>query len=174
MSKIKTYSLLNVKFLYFSFIVFVIFFTVILCSIGNFKILSSFGDNIKISITGILFFALYLFLIFFLGRIIYMYINYVWHERSKNVKIDFKNETLTIFKNPDYQVIDSKNIEQIEFYLSTSNYRSLMRHFEYAKFITKDNKEYIVTSFIIDLSVFENIFNNVKKTKKLSDIIFLP
>lgn len=103
-----------------------------------------------------------------------MYINYVWHERSKNVKIDFENESLTIFKNSNYQVIDSKNIERVEFYLSTSNYKSLMRYFEYMKFITKDNKEYIVTSFMLDHSTFENMFRNVKKTKKMSDRVFLP
>ncbi len=173
MSKIKTYSLLNVKFFYLSFVVFVLFFSIILCSIGSFKILTNFRINIKTSITGILFFVLYLFLIFFFGRIIYIYIKYVLNEWRKNVKVDFKNETLTIFKNSNYHVIDSKNIERIEFYLSTSNYKSLMRYFEYVKFITNDNKEYVVTSLILDYSIFENMFKNVKKTKMLSDIIFL-
>ncbi|GAA4058751.1 hypothetical protein GCM10022388_26840 [Flavobacterium chungnamense] len=102
-----------------------------------------------------------------------MYITYVSNERNKIVKIDTENETLTFSKNSKQNIIDSKNIERVELYLSTSNYRSLLRYFEYVKIITKDNKEYIITSFILNCSIFENLFENVKKTKKLSDKIFL-
>ena len=173
MSKPKTYSLLNLKFLFFLLIIFILFFSLILCSIGTIKILSEFGKNLKINIAGILLFVLNSFLIFFIGRIIYMYITYVSHERNKIVKIDTENETLTFSKNSNQNIIDSKNIERVELYLSTSNYRSLLRYFEYVKIITKDNKEYIITNFILNCSIFEKLFENVKKTKKLSDKIFL-
>jgi hypothetical protein len=102
-----------------------------------------------------------------------MYITYVSHERNKIVKIDTENETLMFSKNSNQNIINSKNIERVEMYLSTSNYKSLIRYFEYVKIITKDNEEFIITNFILDCSTFENLFENVKKTKKLSDKIFL-
>ncbi|WP_396155849.1 hypothetical protein, partial [Flavobacterium macrobrachii] len=99
---------------------------------------------------------------------------YILNDIKTSIKIDFENEILKINKNSNSYILNSKNIKLIEFHLSSSDYKSLMRYFGYIKLITIDEKELIITNFTLDYSIIENMFNDCKKIKKTNDIIYLP
>lgn len=174
MIKIKKYRLLNIKFLYFSFIVIIMLFSLIISTIGCITILAKFGENIKINVAGILAFTINVFLFFFLGRVLFLYITYSLHDLKTKVKLNLENKSFSIMKGSKHYEINSKNIQKIELNLSTSNYRSLYRYFEYSKFKTSGGEELLITTFILNHNIIENMFDNVKKIKITSDIVFLP
>jgi len=159
--KIKTYKLLTFKFLFKTLFVLFLIFCLTLILIGIIKNLAGFfNNNYKAGYLGIalLIFSTYIFYNF--GLVIYLYVKYLLHERNTKIKIDYENETITILENSTYYVLNSENLKSIEFYLSTKHYKNLLRYYGYTKLYSTDGKEFIITNFILNYRLIENMFNN--------------
>lgn len=174
MPKIKTYSLLNFKFVFGSiFILFIIlFFSLMLY--GNLKILSGFWNgNSKTGYFGVFLLVLNGYLFSYLGLVVYQFMRYFWHERNTKIEIDLINETIILNRNSKTYIVSSENLNFVEFHLSTKHYKNLLRNFGYTKLICRE-REFIITNFILDYPLIENMFPTVKKIKKLDEIIYIP
>ena len=174
-SKIKTYRLLTFKFFLKTLFVLFLVLCLILIITGIIKNLAGFwNNNYKSGYAGIVLLLISFYLFYNLGLTIYLYVKYLLHERNTKIKIDFENETITMFKNSTYYVFDSQNLKSIEFHLSTKHYKNLLRYYGYTKLYSTDGKEFIITNFILNYRLIENMFNSVKKIKKLAEVIYLP
>ena len=173
--KIKTYRLLSFKFLFKTLFVLSLILSLALIIVGIIKSLAGFwNNNYKAGYIGIAFLIFSTYLFYNFGLVIYLYVKYLLHERKTKIKIDYDNETITMFENSTYFILTSENIKSIEFHLSTKHYKNLLRYYGYTKLNSTDGKEFIITNFILNYRLIENMFNSVKKIKKLNEIIYLP
>ena len=171
MPKIKTYSLFNFKFLFGSIFI-ILYFP--LMFYGNVKVLSGFWNgNSKAGYFGIFLLAVNCYLFYYLGVAVYQYIRYFWHDRNTKIHVDFTNGSIVLNKKSDSYVVSFENLESVEFHLSTKHYKSLLRYFGYTKLICTE-KEFIITNFVLNYSIIENMFPRVKQIKKLDEIVYLP
>jgi hypothetical protein len=175
MSKIKTYTLLNFNFLFGSLLIVFLILYFPLMLYGTIKVLSGFWNNNKTAgYFGILLLILNSYLFYYFSLVIYQYAKYLWYEKNTRIEIDYENEIITIVKNSCPSILNSENLESIEFHLSTKHYKNLLRYFGYTKLFSQDGREFIITNFVLDHTLIENMFNSVKKIKKLNEIIYLP
>ena len=174
MTKIKTYTLINFKFIFATLLFLLSCSIIIFCiftGIRFFPYLSSI--NTKTIFFTILFYLLLIYLFYRFSQLAYMFLRYFWHEKFTRIIIDYQNETITTINNSKY-TFNSENLRLIEFHLSTKNHRNPLYDFGYTKLYSHDGKEIIITNLILNYSKIENMLNDVKKIKKLDDIIYLP
>ncbi|WP_396167894.1 hypothetical protein [Flavobacterium sp.] len=175
MPKIKTYRLLNFKFLFEILLIILLILFFPLMIYGNFKCLSGFwNNNYKAGFFGVFFLIINSYLFYYFSLVIYQFIKYVFYEKNTKITIDYDNRNVTIIKNTYSYIINSTNLKSVEFHLSTKHYKNLLRNFGYTKLLCKDGNEFIITNFVLDFEIIENMFNDVKKIKRLSEIIYLP
>lgn len=174
MSKIKTYTLLNSNFLFGSLLMVFIILYFPLMLYGTVKVLSGFWNNNETAgYFGILLLIINSYLFYYFSLVIYQYAKYLWYEKNTRIEVDYENEIIAIVKDSYTYVFNSENLKSIEFHLSTQHYKNLLRYFGYTKLISQDGREFIITNFVLDYTLIENMFNSVKKIKKLNEIIYL-
>jgi len=141
---------------------------------GIVKLLSGFWNgNSKVGYFGVFLLAVNCYLFYYFGLVVYQYIRYSWHERNTKIQVDFTNESIILNNNSNSYVVSFENLESVEFHLSTKHYKNLLRYFGYTKLICGE-REFIITNFVLNYSLIENIFSRVKQIKKLDEIIYLP
>lgn len=175
MPKIKTYSLINFKFLFASLLFLLSCFICSFCIFSGIKFFPRlFSPNYKVIFFTVFFYLLLFYLFYRCSQLAYVYLRYFWHEKFTRIIIDYQNETITIVNNSNSYVFDSENLKLIEFHLSTKDHRNPLYDFGYTKLYSLDGKEIIITSLILNYSNIENILDGVKKIKKLDEVIYLP
>lgn len=174
MPKIKTYTLINFKFLFASLLFLLSCFICTFCIFTGIKFFPGFfSPNYKIKFFTFFFYLLLFYLFYRCGQLAYMYLRYFWHEKFTRIIIDYQNETITTINNSNSNIFNSDNLKHIEFHLSTKNHRNPLYDFGFTKLCSHDGKETIITSLILNYSNIENILDDVKKIKKLDEVIYL-
>ena len=175
MPKIKTYTLINFKFL-FATLLFLL--SCFICTFCIFSVINFFpgffSPNYKIKFFTVFFYLLLFYLFYRCGQLVYMYLRYFWHEKFTRIIIDYQNETITTINNSNSNIFNSDNLKLIEFHLSTKNHRNPLYDFGFTKLCSHNGKEIIITSLILNYTNIENILDGVKKIKKLDEVIYLP
>lgn len=174
MPRNTTYQLLNFRFLIGSvFIVFLFLFLpfmtyIMIKTIGGF-----WNDDTKAGYTGLFLLLINIFLFYHLGTVLYLYLQYLIHDKNTRIEIDETDQTITIRKTGTFYILNSENIKYIEFHLSSKHYKNLLRNFEYTKFYSDNGNQFIITNFILDYKVVENMLESVKKIKRVNEINYL-
>lgn len=103
----------------------------------------------------------------FIGSQAIVTVQYILNDWGKEVSFD--NEGLIIKQKGKEFKIKKSDIEQITVIQNDNS--KYLRHYKYARIKTKDNKAFIITSFIIEPML---IVNRLKVNHKEESVFFLP
>lgn len=167
----KTYKLLSIRF-----ILRVLFVALLICIFFLFTYLTVHtlkgftNNNYKLGYIGLGFLCLNVYLIYYFGTIFLIFYKYVQNEKDRKITIDFENKNISILENREFNILDSNNLKLIEFNCSTLNSKNLLSEYDFVKFYTSDEREFIITNIIINSSKIDKLFPSIKRTVKFNKV----
>ncbi len=144
---------------------------VLLFSFLTFHLLSSFSTDAKKGYIGVAFLVLNCIMIYYFGLVIILFCKYYFFE--KNRKITLETNAITIVEKHHCFILTSKNLKTIEYNYSTLDSKNLLSDYEFVKYHTIDGNELIVTNFILNSSLLENILPDVKRIIKFNKVNYI-
>jgi hypothetical protein len=163
--------------LIFKFLFLIILITIFVCILYATKsALSGFSNgNIKLGCIGIGFTFLSLYVSYYFGTFIKMFLQYLSNDFKREIIVDYKNDKLIIkdAENAKSKIFTTENLKVIEFNLSSKSSKNLLSEYEFIKLITINNEEYFITNLILNSSDIISFLPTVKKTTKFNRINYL-
>lgn len=171
MNEKRILNLSTIKMIMKFFFILILITVVLLCTFITVHLLSSFSSDVIKGFIGIGFLVLNCIMIYYFGLVIILF--YKYYSFEKNREITLETNAITIIDKNNYTILTSENLISIEYNLSTLHSKNLLSEYEFVKFYTIDGNELIVTNFILNSSLLENILPGVKRKIKLNKVNYL-